>query len=89
MIIACLLLKQGIKDSPNEALALFAQRRTCSKKENETKNTKTQRVSSMHELNELMNRSFTDPICVLLQFLAYTRAQAQAYSSPAVSGDSC
>lgn len=47
MIIACLLLKQGIKDSPAEALTLFAQRRTCSTKEEENKKAKTQRVSSI------------------------------------------
>ena len=28
MIIACLLLEQGIKDSPEEALSLFARMRT-------------------------------------------------------------
>lgn len=47
MVIACLLLKQGIKDSPSEALTLFAQKRTCRKEsDEEQKNTKTQRVSS-------------------------------------------
>ena len=46
MIISCLLLKQGIKDSPSEALSLFAQRRTRSSNDNESRNTKTQRVSS-------------------------------------------
>ena len=46
MIISCLLLKQGIKDSPSEALSLFAQRRTRSSNDSESRNTKTQRVSS-------------------------------------------
>ena len=72
MIIACLLLKQGIKDSPSAALSHFAQKRTCSKKEDESKNTKIQCVSSTCLISIVIHRSFSDSLCLLLLFLINT-----------------
>ena len=66
MIIACLLLKQGIKDSPEAALSHFAQKRTCSNKEDESKKTKIQCVSSPYLISIIIHRSFSDSLCLLL-----------------------
>ena len=46
MVISCLLLKQGVTDTPEAALRYFAERRTKEHENNDKENVKIQKVSS-------------------------------------------
>ena len=74
MIVACLLLEQGITDSPEEALSLFARMRTSrddldnSSESAKKDSVKIQRVSCSVSLSLSRHSSFSNPICLLLPF---------------------
>ena len=66
MVVASLLLRQGIQCKPSVALDFFAAKRTSSDNEGDDNKVKIQRVSSIPSISGIIFRSFSDSICLLL-----------------------